>query len=168
MEVTEVISRANAKELGLRRYFTGEPCRHGHLSERYVACGRCVECDRIASKKATLRRSRQAAPAAPAQPPTQPLAAPSQGGKGSTHKARAANGAGREALGFREPKEWKFDGGKRREPVLDLDHNPPRVVRMVGWRMCMRCSTPFWSGDVVRVRMCGECKAPPRGQRRNP
>ena len=104
----------------------------------------------------------------PLQPPPQPQVAPGQGGKGGTRKARAANGAGRESSGFREPREWKFDGCKRREPVLDLDHNPPRVVRMVGWRVCMRCSTPFWSDDVVRVRMCGECKAPPRGQRRTP
>ncbi len=105
----------------------------------------------------------------PLQPPPQPQAAPGQGGKGGTRKARAANGAGREASGFREPRfeAWRFDGCKRREPVLDLDHNPPRVVRMVGWRVCMKCSTRFWSDDVVRVRMCDECKAPPKGHRRS-
>lgn len=157
-EVMEVISRADAKKLGLRRYFTGEPCRHGHLSERYVACGRCVECDQIATKKATLRRSRQAAPVAREKPPLQPQAAPSQGG--STGKRERKQRAKVVLLGERleEPTPWAWNGGKRREPVLDHDHDPPLVVRQVGWRVCMRCSTPFWSTDAIRVRMCDNCK----------
>jgi hypothetical protein len=42
----------------------------------------------------------------------------------------------------------------RREPVLDHDYHPPRLVRCVGWRRCMRCSEPFWSEDVVRLCLC--------------
>ena len=57
--------------------------------------------------------------------------------------------------GFTEPQPWPFDGGRRREPVLDHDHHPPRVVRRVGWHRCMRCRDPFWSDDVVRLRLCG-------------
>jgi hypothetical protein len=41
-----IISRDEAKALGLKRYFTGEPCRHGHIAERSVHSGRCWECDR--------------------------------------------------------------------------------------------------------------------------
>lgn len=163
-EVMEVISRADAKEMGLGRYFTGEPCRHGHLSERYVACGRCVECDQIATKRATLRRrSRQTAPVAPAQPSTQPQAAPSQGGMGGKRERKQR--AKVVLLGERleEPTPWAWDGGKRREPVLDHDHDPPLVVRQVGWRICMCCASRFWSSDAIRVRMCDNCKAPPRG-----
>ncbi|ESD44066.1 hypothetical protein HMPREF1604_01238 [Escherichia coli 908519] len=33
-----------AAKAGLNRYFTGKRCRHGHLSERYVLNGTCVEC----------------------------------------------------------------------------------------------------------------------------
>ena len=47
----------------------------------------------------------------------------------------------------------------RREPVVDNDAKPARVVRLVGWRVCMKCSSPFWSGDVMRLRMCGGCKS---------
>lgn len=110
------------------------------------------------------------APAAPAQPSAQPQAAPRQGGKGGKPKARAANGLSKGANGFSEPKHeaWSFDGGKRREAVLDLDDIPPRVVRQVGWRICMSCAKPFWSSDVIGVRLCIDCKLPPRGQRRNP
>mgnify|MGYP000294828774 CR=1 FL=1 len=65
-------------------------------------------------------REGRTAPAAPAQPPLQPQAAPSQGGSRAKPQARAANGAGRGSSGFSEPDPWPFDGGKRREPVLDL------------------------------------------------
>jgi hypothetical protein len=41
-----------------------------------------------------------------------------------------------------------------REPVLDHDYHPPRLVRHVGWRRCIRCREPFFSEDVVRLRLC--------------
>lgn len=41
----DLISREEAREKGLKRYYTGKPCRSGHVSERYVAGGACVECD---------------------------------------------------------------------------------------------------------------------------
>lgn len=56
--------------------------------------------------------------------------------------------------GFVEPRPWPYDGCLRREPVLDHDVTPPRVVRRVGWQRCMRCRRPFWSDDVVRLRLC--------------
>lgn len=42
----EVIARKEAKERGLKRYFTGKPCKHGHVSERDVSDRSCVECKR--------------------------------------------------------------------------------------------------------------------------
>lgn len=64
--------------------------------------------------------------------------------------------------GFTEPTPWKFDECVRREAVLDHDHHPPRVVRRVGWQRCMRCRKPFWSEDVIRLRLCagaiGDCR----------
>jgi 5-methylcytosine-specific restriction endonuclease McrA len=46
----ELISRKKAKELGLKRYYTGVLCKRGHDSERKTACGNCIQCDRIAQK----------------------------------------------------------------------------------------------------------------------
>lgn len=111
---------------------------------------------------------------APAQRPAQPQAAAGQGDRGSdTHTgpvppATPRRRGGRFDTGFDEPQPWAWDGGKRRESVLDTDHMPPRIVRRVGWRVCMRCGAPFFSEDVVKIRMCPDCKLPPRGQRSSP
>lgn len=60
--------------------------------------------------------------------------------------------------GFTEPDPWPFDGCKRREPALDTDVRPPRVVRVVGWNLCLRCRSQFFSPDVRGIRMCPACK----------
>jgi hypothetical protein len=46
-----IISREQAKALGLKHYFTGRPCLHGHIAERSVRTGRCLECGRARSAK---------------------------------------------------------------------------------------------------------------------
>jgi 5-methylcytosine-specific restriction endonuclease McrA len=40
-----IITRDDARALGIARCFTGEPCKHGHIDERYVCNNRCVACD---------------------------------------------------------------------------------------------------------------------------
>lgn len=47
----EVISHADAKARGLTRFFTGEPCKHGHLSERQTSNRSCVTCQNEAKRK---------------------------------------------------------------------------------------------------------------------
>src|SRR6516162_8367059 len=41
-----IIGRAEARALGLKRYFTGKPCKHGHVAERVVSSPDCVQCRR--------------------------------------------------------------------------------------------------------------------------
>jgi hypothetical protein len=101
---------------------------------------------------AAWRAARTAAP--------QPRAHPGQGGSGGTPRVgttarpvRQRVGKGKDQ-GFEEPNRWPNDGGKRREPVLDLDCAPPRVVRKIGWRTCMKCQKPFFSEDVAALRLC--------------
>lgn len=36
-----------AKSKGQLLYFTGTPCKHGHLTDRRTATGKCVECERL-------------------------------------------------------------------------------------------------------------------------
>lgn len=43
------MKRAEAKSLGLIKYVTGKPCKHGHLSERYTSTSICVACVQIQS-----------------------------------------------------------------------------------------------------------------------
>jgi len=40
----ELISKQEAKAQGLKRYFTGKPCKNGHVSERFTSNGHCVQC----------------------------------------------------------------------------------------------------------------------------
>ena len=41
-----IVTREAAASAGLIRYFLGSPCRNGHLEERYVHNGGCVQCGR--------------------------------------------------------------------------------------------------------------------------
>ncbi|MDO3431151.1 hypothetical protein QWJ46_00490 [Rhizobium sp. CBN3] len=40
-------TRAEAKALGGIHYYTGKPCKHGHIDVRYTTDGACAECARI-------------------------------------------------------------------------------------------------------------------------
>lgn len=40
-----IVTRAEAKVAGLKRYFTGRPCRNGHLCERYTSNNQCLVCN---------------------------------------------------------------------------------------------------------------------------
>lgn len=44
INIEGIVSRLEAKSLGLTRYFTGISCKHGHLSERLVSNSTCIEC----------------------------------------------------------------------------------------------------------------------------
>ena len=50
----ELIRREEAKALGLKRYFTGNPCPKGHVSERLVSTFQCCECLRERGRAAAL------------------------------------------------------------------------------------------------------------------
>lgn len=39
-------ARIKAAENNEKTYLTGRRCKHGHLSERYVRSGQCVQCNR--------------------------------------------------------------------------------------------------------------------------
>ena len=45
-----IVSRKEARDKGLKRFFTGEACIRGHIAERTVCDGHCVECRRLAEK----------------------------------------------------------------------------------------------------------------------
>lgn len=47
----EIISKEEATRLSMKYYFTGKPCKRGHLSYRNVKYGVCLECAREKSKE---------------------------------------------------------------------------------------------------------------------
>lgn len=40
----QLIDRTDAQRLGMKRYFTGRPCKHGHIAERQTSTGHCFKC----------------------------------------------------------------------------------------------------------------------------
>lgn len=51
------ITRKEATAAGMKRYYTGKPCKHGHVSERQTSNGTCVEC--ASSKKSEYYKTNQ-------------------------------------------------------------------------------------------------------------
>lgn len=49
-------TRKEAKALGAKYYFTGEPCKHGHVAPRKTK-GACVECLRVEWQQAADKRA---------------------------------------------------------------------------------------------------------------
>lgn len=41
----KLISRKEAIDNGLPSYFTGLPCKYGHISKRGVVAGNCYQCE---------------------------------------------------------------------------------------------------------------------------
>lgn len=50
MAELKIISRKEAKNLGLKKYFTGKPCKNGHVAERNCNSRVCVKCQYLSYK----------------------------------------------------------------------------------------------------------------------
>ena len=50
------MKRREAKVLGLEKYNTGKTCRNGHLADRYISNGECVECHKLKAKNYQYNR----------------------------------------------------------------------------------------------------------------
>jgi len=48
--------RAAAKKAGMKQYFTGRPCKHGHIAYRCTANGICNDCSSIKQKNAIRKK----------------------------------------------------------------------------------------------------------------
>jgi hypothetical protein len=46
-----LISYSEAKQLGLKRFFSGNMCPYGHIAERFVSTRNCVACNTERAKK---------------------------------------------------------------------------------------------------------------------
>ena len=50
-------TRAEAKATGAKYYFTGEPCKHGHIAPRKTK-GSCVECLKVEWEQGNIKRAK--------------------------------------------------------------------------------------------------------------
>ena len=57
----KLISRQQAKQQGSTRYFTGKPCKNGHVMQRLVSNGRCSGClqDWKKNNRGSVNRAQQ-------------------------------------------------------------------------------------------------------------
>lgn len=134
-----VIERDYAKTHGLTRFFTGARCSHGHLAERYVSSGGCVQCA-VDAKRVDLEayRTHLSSPLTTSTPTVIKRAKP---------------------VAVQPAEWWCDDGGARRETVTNEVSG--RVSKM-GWVTCLSRSDAgphrFFSSDVSRYRICDKCK----------
>jgi hypothetical protein len=49
--MSKIINRKDAFARRLIRYFTGKPCKHGHIAERRTDTGNCTECQWLAQQR---------------------------------------------------------------------------------------------------------------------
>lgn len=48
MKKKKILLKSDAIVQGKMVFYTGKPCRAGHIAQRYVTSGRCIECIRLA------------------------------------------------------------------------------------------------------------------------
>jgi len=64
----QIVTRGQAADRGLVRYFTGKACVNGHLSERWTTTGNCLDCAKRTAEefrqRVKLRRAELAAQSA--------------------------------------------------------------------------------------------------------
>jgi len=54
----KILTRNEAKNLGLVKFYTGKPCLNGHITERYVRNYACVKCEFLRDKNNKRTRNR--------------------------------------------------------------------------------------------------------------
>lgn len=57
--MTEIVSRETAKYYSLTRFFTGVPCKHGHLSQRMTSNKACITCLRLCRSATPEKRAKE-------------------------------------------------------------------------------------------------------------
>ena len=55
----EIITRKEALEKGLKYYFTGKPCKYGHIDKRYTLNAACQECIKMPEKREKYKKSKK-------------------------------------------------------------------------------------------------------------
>ena len=56
MSNLEKVTRRDALARGLTRYFTGKPCKHGHVAERVTSSRACIPCANIRNRRYMKKR----------------------------------------------------------------------------------------------------------------
>lgn len=154
MDINFIISHNSqraAMDAGVDRYFTGETCKRGHMSDRYTATANCVECHAMRSGR------RQTVPIDPHESPVPAclkgratlapclkcarFSEPCKGRMQTTQLARAT---------FAFPEHGHVSARAAREAGVGVYHPP---------EPCETCGRHSWR---TLAGKCGECDADAR------
>ncbi len=69
MTTPEIVTLEQARAWNLPTYFTGKPCRYGHMSPRFTGSSACIECNGERVISLASERKRPQAPARFISPP---------------------------------------------------------------------------------------------------
>ena len=58
---SRITTGKEARRMGLSRYNTGQPCIHGHMSDRRARDGKCIACRNAKARRNTQRAQEYAA-----------------------------------------------------------------------------------------------------------
>lgn len=151
------VSRAEAKLTGAKRYFTGKPCKYGHIVERFVANETCVECN-ILKTTAWRRENPEIA-------------------KAGTMAWRAANSAHVKATSKVQKRAWymaNLESHKAKCKVYYEGNAEARKAAAKAWRIAnpeaAKAATTAWRADnPERVRGFAQawCEANPEKRKAN-
>jgi len=134
-----IISRAYARALGLRFYFTGVPCLHGHISPRYVTSHGCVACFR------TRYRYRDNAPR---------VAVIKKCLCGTVFTDESRNRP-RKYCSSKCRERWSARLHKERHPDRIKMRSDRRAAIKLSYKTCTDCGVSL---PIPRVRFCDQCR----------
>lgn len=164
----DTISAAEARLLGLRRYFSGKACPKGHVSERFVSTMTCITCLSARKKKrdpekraAARRRARARKQALPGYvkkkggPPVR--FTPEELVERARTRARAYYLANREICRIRKKAWYAANPGKLR--AMRAAHRRTRRARKKGARGTVSAAAEM---KLIKAQkgLCAACHRP--------
>lgn len=148
--VKPCLYKAQAREAGLSRYFTGNPCKKGHTAERRTSDGGCVACSRLKSAAQAKKWPEKAKRYA----------------KVSYLRHRTKQSARVKVLYRKDPAPWLFRNARRRAISKSVPfHITLEYVRSI-WPKDNKCPVlgiEFCVGDHARASAAIDRRIPDRG-----
>jgi hypothetical protein len=154
--MTDIITRADALSKGLRTFWTAEPCKRGHVAERYVSDRGCVECKRRGRKPTITRPCARCGEAFSPDKftPAQKFCSPSCSRK-AQHAVRMEDPANRARYQAQDVDRWRKKRGKLppRTPEPTEDGTPWHLRDDLTWIEVVNTLSPEEQSERTAHRL---------------